>query len=510
MNMKKLLLAIGTIGVLTTGCKKGFLDVNENPNTPGSSRSDFQFTGAAGNTANTMTGPNQLGGAWTGIYGFSTSFTGGGQQKTYVFTNTDFNYWDGIYDNITDYNYVVSNGEAQGYGYLVGPAMIMRAYQYAKLVDVYNNIPYSAAFNIVGDVTPSYDDGQAVYEDLIKKLDDAITRIKAATFPSSAPEDIVFKGNKTNWIKLANSLKLRMLIRQTAISGRDAYITTEINKIITEGSGLLTTNAFINPTYAKQTGKLNPWYSNMGYNENDVEQQNHRFYKVNAFLINFLKNTNDIFRLQRKANPIVQGYDGNPTNPANYAGVRLGQQSGATETIVSSVGSSMVTLGDATRGVSLFTAAEAFFLQAEAAQRYGLFGDAATLYQSGVIEGFKLDAGISQGGTTTATAQVATDAANAYLAAGGDNVNFAASTNKISAIIHQKWIALANFDNFTAWNEWKRTGFPAVPVSDQAGSTTKQPRRLYYPLSEQNTNLENLQAQGTINVYDGRIFWDKR
>jgi hypothetical protein len=451
-----------------------------------------------------------LGGAWTGIYGFSTSFTGGGQQKTYVFTNTDFNYWDGIYDNITDYNYVVKNGETEGFGHLVGPAMIMTAYQYAKLVDVYNNIPYSEAFNISSNVTPAYDNGQAVYEDLIKKLDEAIVKIKAATFPSSAPEDIVFKGNKTNWIKLANSLKLRMLIRQTAMPGRDAYITAEINKIVTEGSGFLTTNAFINPTYAKQTGKLNPWYSNMGYNENDVEQQNHRFYKIGAPLVEFLKNTNDIFRLQRKADMKVQGNDGNVNNPANYVGVRLGQQSGATETVVSSNGSAMVTKGDATRGVSLFTAAEAYFLQAEAAQRYGLLGDAATLYASGVVEAFKLDAGIGQGGTTTASAQAATDAANAYMAAGGANVNWALSPDKISAIIYQKWVALAHFDNFTAWNEWKRTGYPVVPVSDQAAPNTSQPRRLYYPLSEQNTNLENLQAQGTIDPYAGRVFWDKR
>jgi len=505
--MKKLIISLSILMVLT-GCKKSFLDVNQNPNTPGATRADFAFTGAAITHANTMLAPHQLGGAWTGIYGFSTSFTGGGQQKTYVFSNSDFNFWDPIFDNITDYNYVVDNAVKDGYGYLVGPAIIMRSFQYQKLVDAYNNIPYYEAFHITTDVTPSYTNGQVVYEDLIKKIDSAIALIKATTFPASAPEDIVFKGNKTNWIKLANTLKLRMLIRQSLMPGRASYITTEINKITTEGTGLLTTNVFINPGYQKATGKLNPFYANLGYNENDVEQQNHRFYKVGSFLIDYLKTTKDTFRLQRKADMKVQGNNGNKDDFSNYVGVNLGQRSGATETTVSSIGSSLITKGEATRPMVFFTAAESYFLQAEAAQRFGLLGSAETNYNNGVIESFKLDAGNGTSPSPTATTAAATAKANQYLASGLDNVTFSASTNKIQAIITQKWIALANYDNYETWTEWRRTGFPPVPLSDQAQAA--QPRRLYYPLSEQNTNLENYNKEGTISPYTSRIFWDVR
>lgn len=505
--MKKLIILFSVV-TLMAGCKKSFLDVNNNPNSPGQTKSNFAFTGAVITHANTMLAPHLLGGAWTGIYGYSTSFTGGGQQKTYVFANTDFNFWDPIFDNITDYNYVIKNGSKEGYAYLVGPAIIMRSFQFQKLVDTYNNIPYFEAFNITGDVTPGYTGGQVVYEDLIKKLDSAITLIKAATFPSSAPEDIVFKGNKTLWIQLANTLKLRMLIRQSMMSGRSSYITTEINKITAEGSGFLTTNALINPGYTKATGKLNPFYASVGYNENDVEQQNHRFYKVGSYLINYLKSTSDTFRLQRKADMKVQGNNGNPSDFSNYVGVNLGQRSGATETVVSSIGSSLVVKGEATRPIVFFTAAESYFLQAEAGFRYGLLGSPETNYNNGVIESFKLDAGIGTSPAATATAAAATAKANQYLASGQDNVTYATSTNKLQAIITQKWIALANFDNYEAWTEWRRTGFPPVPVSDQAQAA--QPRRLYYPQSEQNTNLENYNAQGVINPYTGRIFWDVR
>ena len=489
------------------GCKKSFLDVNKNPNSAGATRADFAFTGAVISTANSMLGPNQLGGAWTGVFGFSTSFTGGGQQKTYVFSNSDFNYWDGIYDNITDYNYVVNNATKDGYGYLTGPAIIMRSYQFQKLVDMYGDIPYFEAFNITKTVTPAYTPGQQVYEDLIKKLDSAIALTKAATFPASATEDIVFKGNKTNWVKLANTLKLRMLIRQSLIPGRATYITSEINKIVAEGSGFLTTNALIQPGYAKTTGKLNPFYNSFGFNENDVEQTNHRFYKVGSVLVNFLKNTNDIFRLQRKADMKVQGNNGDKNDPTNYVGVNLGQKSAATETTVSSIGSSLIVKGEATRPLVFMTAAESYFLQAEAGVRYGLLGNPQTNYENGVIEAFKLDAGIGTSSAATATTAAATAAAQAYLATGQNNVSYTASTDKIQAIITQKWLALALHDNFEAWTEWRRTGFPTIPLSDQTAPGASQPRRLYYPISEQNTNLSNYKV---TNPYTGRIFWDVR
>jgi len=510
--MKKLILLLGVVSVLG-GCKKSFLDVNENPNSPGNTRADFAFTGAVITTAENMVGPSQLGGAWTGGLAFSTSFTGGGQQKTYVFSNANFNFWDNSFDNITDYNYVVENAVKDGYPHLVGPAIVMRSYQYQKLVDLYNNIPYQEAFNVTTNVTPSYTSGQAVYEDLIKKLDSAITLMKAATFPATAPEDIVFRGNQTSWIQLANTLKLRMLIRQSLMPGREGYITSEINKIAAEGTGFLVANAQIRPPYLKETGKLNPFYggaAGMGYNENDVELTNHRFYKVGSFLIDYLKATNDTFRLQRKADMKVAGNNGNKNDFSNYTGVNLGQRSGASETVVSSIGSSLIVRGEATRPVVFMTAAESYFLQAEAGVRYGLLGDPKTNYESGVIEAFKLDAGIGTSPNPTASVDVATAAAMRYLANGGNNVSYTASSNKLQAIAMQKWIALSNFDGLEAWSEWRRTGYPPVPLSDQASVGVTQPRRLYYPLSEQNTNLENYNKQGVINVYTGRVFWDVR
>jgi hypothetical protein len=514
--MKKILGYITSLLVLSS-CSKTFLDVNSSPNAATYSRSDYQFTGALATTASSMTGPSQTGGAWTGYYGFSTSFTGGGVQKTQIFTNTDFNYWDGPYHNIVDYQYVIANGAKEGYGYLVGPSKIMQAYLFQRLVDMYGNVPYTQAMNLQSYVTPAYDDAQTIYKALISKIDSAITDIKAASFPSSAPEDIMFTGNKTKWIQLANSLKLRILVRQAYIAANTAYINTELNKIVSEGTGFLTSSAFINPGYLKQTGKVNPFYSNWGFNENDVEQTNHRFIKIGDLIVNYLKSTNDIFRLQRVADPKVSNpaldATGQPdkSNPNNYVGIPLGGRGNAyLETLVSSIGSSQIVKGDAVRPYVFMTAAEVNFLLSEAAFRYGIagLGDPQVNYQNGITQSFILYSA-TQTATSTATAAAATAAAATYYAQPINNVNWVASTDKIAAIITQKWVALCNFDGFEAWTEWRRTKIPNVPLSVQTGASTVQPRRFYYPISESNTNSANLNLQGAYSVYTSKIFWDK-
>ncbi len=522
--MKKILLYCLGATVVLSSCSKSFLDVNTNPNTAAVSRSDFEFTGALANTAVSMLGPNQIGGAWSGIYGFSTSFTGGSTQKTYIFSNADFTFWDGIYQNISNYKYVMDKASSEGFAFLAAPAKIMQSYQYQVLVDMYNNVPLSQFGNPLY-ITPTYDKGQGIYDSLLKRLDDAIGEIKAATWPTSVSYDIVFAGNKTSWIKLANTLKLKVLMRQAYITGKAAFITTEINKILTEGSGFVDADVFIKPGYLKQAGKLNPLYANLGYNENDVEQSNHQFYKVNKFVMDFLKGSQDTFRLMRLCdvktnNPIkVDGSTTNPNSPIdytnfnNYVGVPLGAVGNTYATsLTSAIGSALITKGEATRPMVFLSAAESYFLRAEAAQRFGVagLGNAQTLYESGITASFILDAGNGTSSAPTANIAASTAAASNYFNRPNNNASWAASTDKIAAIMTQKWIALTHFNNFEAWTEWRRTGIPAVPLSIATNANPIQPRRFYYPISESNTNSTNLAAEGTIVPYTSKIFWDAR
>lgn len=507
---KKIIYFLSATAIFFGSCKKEFLNVNTNPNSAAVSRSDFEFTGSLAVTAAAMVGPNQIGGAWAGIYGISTSFTGAGAQRTYIFSNSDFTYWDGMYQNINNYQYVIDNGAAEGYAHLSAPARIMQSYVYATLVDMYNNIPFTQSLNSKF-ITPTYDKGQVVFDSLIVRLDKSIADIKAATWPTTVASDIVFQGNKTNWIKLANTLKLRILMRQSMMTANASKITAGINAILAEGTGFVDADVYVKPGYLKAAGKTNPLYIALGYNENDVEQSNHQLYKVNNFLIDMLKNTNDNFRLIRKADPRTSNPDA--TNPANFVGIPTGGVGSTYATsLTSAIGSSLIAKGEATRPMVFFSAAESYFLRAEAAQRFAIagLGVAQTLYESGIKAGFVLDAGNGTSPAPTATVAASQTAATTYYSQAINNVGWVASTDKIAAIITQKWIALANFNNFEAWTEWRRTGIPAVPQSVSPSANPIQPRRYYYPISELNTNQANLLAEGTINPYTSRIFWDVR
>jgi len=95
------------------------------------------------------------------------------------------------------------------------------------------------------------------------------------------------------------------------------------------------------------------------------------------------------------------------------------------------------------------------------------------------------------------------------------NVGWAASVDKIQAIIYQKYISLAGYSNLEGYLEYERTGFPALPnpVSiDPSAISPTLPRRQLYPLSELTSNTANLGKEGTVNIFAPSgitaIFWE--
>lgn len=509
--MKKFLIILVAGAFVLGGCKK-FLDRNENPNTATSTRANYVFTNAQSRTAaQQVGGVHVMAGSWVGYYGHSTSFTGGGEEKTYVFTNANFNFWDGFYDNLTDYQFVIDNAVRDGVTHLVGPARIMQAYVWQKLVDLYGNVPYSEALQGTKFIEPKFDDARTIYEDLITKLTQAITEIKGATFPLTESADVMFKGDKTRWLQFANTLKMRILMRQSNMPGRDAYITSTINTIVSEGTGFITDHALVQPGYLKVTGKMNPFYANYGYTEVDAQTGTYAFRRMGAIVVNFLKNTGDLFRLERIARPRPGG---NPASFADYVGIPLGGAGSAyLEALTSPIGTMQIFMYDATRPSVLMSAAEAYFLRAEAAQRYGIaaLGSAQSNYEIGVRWAFRL-AAATHTSSPSATVAQADAAANTYLANGQQNVDWAASIDKLRAIWIQKWLALVHIDGLEAWSEYRRTNSPtstgSVPTSPKSiavSGSQPEPVRLFYPQREQNVNSANYM---NVNVFTNRIFWD--
>jgi hypothetical protein len=508
MKIKNIIIGLFVVGLLA-GCRKAWLDVNTSPNTLPTSTADFTFASATNRIAATL-GPNELGEYWSGQWTQSSTYIISNTIFAYAFNNTNFNYYDGYYDILEDLQYSI-DGSANNTAvkYFGGTARVLKAYVYQTLVDLYGNVPYTEALQGTANLAPKFDDQKFIYEDLIKVLDTAITILKANPLAAAySGSDIIFGASPstaaTRWIQFANSLKMRILMRQSRIAGRDAYIIQEINKAAatTEGFLPLGVDVASNPGYVASTGKMNPIYETWGYNAAGGALALARYPRPTKFLFDFLIATKDTFRMKRLAYP-KGGQGVNPEIIANYVGVPHGAASGYLSQNTSYIGPSLFVKGEFARPVILMSNAEVQFLLAEAKQLYGaavnLPSTAQTYYENGVKESFRLTGTTAAYGAATATT---------LLTSGIDLADWNASPDKLKAIWMQKWVALVNFSGMEAWSEYRRTNFPVTPASLSTSTTAARPVRLFYPNTELAANGANVTAQGNIDVFTTRLFWD--
>lgn len=487
--MKKLYYLL-SLSLVLASCKK-YLDVNTNPNQPANVEPAFVLSQALATTASTHNAYYASLSQWIGYTARSLSFGPNSAFESFNITQSAFQpAWTNAYHLIYDLNYVETTSHEKGLPFFEGVAKIMKAYWFQDLVDMFNNIPYTDAAQPETVQNPSYDDAKGVYEDLIKKIDAGIDLVKssATILPADAKFDIMWAGDKTSWIKFANTLKLRILVRQSEIPGRNTYIQTEITRIITEGSGFLAAgeDALINPGYENSLNKQNPLYAAYGFTPNGAPAT--VFYRAHQFAVDFFLNTNDtrIDYIYKK--------------PAN--GMHLGNWLGSSPNgngITSETGVGVYKTANAP--YPFFLSATSLFLQAEAVQRGWLSGNAKDLYQQAIQASFNY-------------LQVpdASNAATAYYSqAGMVNVNWDASPDKLQAIAMQKWAALNGFDALEAWVEFGRTGFPKITPASQSPNVTRNqiPVRSLYPQIEYDINPDNVRKQGAISQFDSKIFWMK-
>jgi Starch-binding associating with outer membrane len=485
----KIYSIITTLALFLASCTGDYLNINDNPNSAVSATPELVLSAALNTTGGRLT-HNQIGNFFGGYWAPSGSYSGFIEERQFDY-NASYgtNVWNSCYDNLQDYQYILEKATAQKWSSVIGIAKVMRVFNYQILVDTYGNVPYSDALKGTASIRPKYDDAQAIYDDLVKTLDGASADLKAvtsATNPSPGAQDIVFKGDMAKWRRFANTLRLRLLVRQSNVTGKD--LKTEVGKVVAEGGGFLKAGETVGstPGYLKSTGKQNPFWENYVANAAGGDAGTKQAYVASDFFITTIQDGLKDPRLARLAAKNNAGiYVGVPLGDGNDANL-FPKRSWFGPAIIKSFDQPMV----------LMTAAESFFLQSEAVQRGYTTGDAKALYEAGITEAF------------TAAGLTSTEAAT-YYARTTPNVGWAASTDKIEAIITQKWVAMFSLTGFEAWSEVRRTGFPRVPLATKAVQA-KAPARLFYPTSEIATNSENVAAQNVTSQFDNKIFWAKK
>lgn len=491
--MKKTILYLFALAIVSVSCDD-FLDVNENPNDPSISTPSLTLPVALHDfgelNGRTMT---YLGNQLVVNWATPSNWSANAIYSRFNFSADDFsNIFETSYATIFKNLTYIENYEdptgAIDYSNYKAISKIVKGFQYQLLVDLYGDIPYTEA-NLRGDnTTPAYDDAETIYKSVIDELGvavDLINNAEGAEDPGT--QDILFGGHMDEWVEFANSIKLRMLVRMSN-TGQDAYIASQIASINANGGGYIHATAGVNPGYVANTDQQSPFYDYF-VQPNGAQQNRKDFTVASESTLAFLTNANDprLERLYEEA--AAGGYKG-----AVQSTILPG--TGFTSEDLSKVGPGLLVSADQDQIVMSET--EALFVQAEATVRgYLPGGDAAAkdLYEAAILASF-IQLGVEDAETEAAT----------YSDQDIINVGWDASTNKIQAIITQKWVALNGTSSIESWIDLTRTGYPTgLPIP--AESDGVRPVRLLYPSSEYARNVNNVPTQSANDVFTNAPFW---
>ncbi len=388
--MKKIynLFILGIIVAGLSSCEK-YLDINENPNTATEATPGLvlpqAIVGTAAMTNSFSTNIEQLSGSTANAGGFG----GFGAFVTYNYTTGNFGgMWTGTYDNMRDYQYVLENTSADPLLiYSTSIARIMKSFGFARLVDQYNDIPYTEALKGSEFLTPKYDKAEDVYKELVSQLNLAIKDITtgqstAATLGITVAQDPMFKGNMNLWKQFANTVKLKMLIKMASAPSTAAFAATEFGTMNTS-VGFLTDDALVNPGYLNEAGRQSPIFASWGYDVAGTRVASSRL--PSRWMFSFYNGG--------KLTDTWRGgvtYYSFPSTPIN----QLGDESTGVATAPASAsaffsGSTATKTGlgvvkGATQGQPIMLKTESDFLLAEAYARGFMTGNAATAFDNGI------------------------------------------------------------------------------------------------------------------------------
>ncbi|MFH6995130.1 SusD/RagB family nutrient-binding outer membrane lipoprotein [Flavobacterium sp. FlaQc-48] len=378
---------------------------------------------------------------------------------------------------------------------------IMKVFMFQKLTDTYGEVPYfEAGKGYNGNVfAPKYDTQEAIYNDLLKELDEAGDALDAnKAFVGAA--DLYYQSDVAKWKKLANSLMLRVAMRLSKVNPAKAkqYVEKAVAKgVFTSNDDSLVLKHDSGPAGVKTNPITSSWFRNdLNGGDGNV--------KFSKTYIDFLKNNNDP-RLRIYAKLEATG----DNSPASQQGLANDAKEfpGGDKKLFSDPNTSTVLRLDAPTLIMSY--AEVQFILAEAAVKgWNVGGTAQKFYEDGVKAAMNILTIFGDKVPAVSTAEY-----NTYILAHPFNAT-GTDAQKIEQIITQKWVVLL-FNGFEAFSEYRRTGYPAiVPVNDPTGETKGTvPRRLIYDQSELITNAANykeaISRQG-LDLMTTRIWWDKQ
>jgi hypothetical protein len=449
------------------GCE-GYLDINENPNRTDAAEPAFLFTNAITNYAtNRSIDFGMAAAGWSQIQAPGTFgvFVNPARYNISVFTNG--NTWDGMYANtlVNLYEAIrIAEANQPADVNAAAQAKIFAALTWWSLTVIWEDVPFDEALQPETFTLPNVNSQEEVFNRILALCDEAIAQIDpAAPLPGIQSNDLIYQGDLSLWVRLANSLKFRTLMTMV---DADPSKAEQIRGMLANADMLSTPDDLARFPFFDDAGNRNPIYLIL----TSFTGGDNICYFGSEATINLMKDLND----PRLATYFVPGPSADTLEPVTAGGAgsiaRSARMTSGTE-------APAIIRPD--QPELLFTYAEQMLLEAEAELRFN--SDAATADE-------KMRTGISASLSYYAVSEEATAA---YLASLPDLGTLTPALAR-EAISQQQWIDLIERP-LEAWTQWRRTEIPALELPFNA-PTTGIIRRLRYPTNEANVNT-NLPPQ---------------
>ncbi len=426
-----------------------------------------------------------------------------------------------------------------------GVARTIRAYVLMSLVDVFGDVPLTDALN-AENFNPKVDPGVDVYKAALADLDQAIANF-AAKSKGGVTSDLYFGGDTDKWTRLANTLKLKLLLNRRLVDKSGS--TSAINALITNNKFISANNQnFVfkygtnltnpdtrHPRYGAQyspTGSgdyQSNSYMGVIYTAKGFPDPRMRFY----FYRQTIRNSTDVNQIRCINNSKPAHYGPNdvfcyPTSVGYWGRDHLSNEGIPPDGLLRTAWGLYPAGGayddDAGKGVSLGAGAggagihpimmQSFvdFMLAESVITMGTTGNAKTLLKSAIEKSMAdvraLALGTSEAGKiatfeTSKTYVWATDVTKYVDKVLADYDAATTDDARLNIIGTEYWIALHG-NGVEAYNLYRRTGKPANQQPGLDPNAGAFVRSFYYPTA---FIARNSSAKQKTNV-TVPVFWD--
>ncbi|MDP4185380.1 MAG: SusD/RagB family nutrient-binding outer membrane lipoprotein [Bacteroidota bacterium] len=457
--MKKTIIAILFLCVLNSCATHDAAEDPDNLN-PVNSYFDLYFGSSYSNMFYHLFGnqisENLVDDSFTRQLATPTPYLNGVNNTTYYIT------WNSYWDNVFLYviapsEHVIGIAKSHNLPMFANWGKFIQILAMSKLTAYHGPVIYSN-YGSTGS-TILYDKESDLYTRFFTELDSIQAVFKAnKTYEYFKKYDTSYNGDVVKWMKVVNSMRLRLAIRISKVA--PSVAKTQGEKAMSDPAGLITTNA--DNFSVNLNGNILP-IAQICFNWDDTRMDA----AMESFLIGLKDNRISSFFQPATDNTL---YPEHPDYP--YKGIRSGAYLDAKDQRLAF--SKIANSFNSVTTRRYMTAAEVYFLKAEAALRgWKDAGNAKEDYETGVRLSFE---DWKATGVDTYLAD-ATSKPIDYIDPKDSRNNFTTRSTitvawneadspelKLEKIITQKWIN--NFTNsLESWVDFRRTGYPKLPYN---------------------------------------------